>query len=56
MFNVALKVPLTFFLVGRLLQRYYTSGTRIEVLHKSLDCAPLASRISSFEQTDNSLP
>ena len=28
MFNVALKVPLTFFMVGRLFQRYYTSGTQ----------------------------
>ena len=53
--DVALEVPLTLFLFGRLLESDDASATRIQVFRKALDRTTLTGSVTTFEDDDQLL-
>lgn len=55
MLDKALEIPLAAFDLAWFFQRYDACAARVEMLHESLDRAPLACRVASLEQQDQPL-
>ena len=54
--NITLKIPLSAFHLRGFFQRHNPRATRVQMLHKTLNRAAFARRITPFKQTHNPLP